>query len=97
MLKVSRIQDGSTVRSTSLGSLPLTALDTIELESVGKSSSESFFHPLLVVGSLDNRIYSYNVDYGRVMWSYFAHDDSITAVKVVENSDDKKSVLLTAG
>lgn len=97
MLKVSRIQDGSTVRSASLASLPLTALDTIELENAGKSSDGDFFHPLLVVGSLDNRIYSYNVDYGRVMWSIFAHDDSITAIKVVENPNDKKSILLTAG
>ena len=72
---------GSLVRSTSVSDLPLSCM------SLAKSSVQSMMgfgarssHPVVLVGSYDNCVHAYSVEYGRVLGSMAAHDDAVSSV-----------------
>ncbi|KAL3282016.1 hypothetical protein HHI36_005219 [Cryptolaemus montrouzieri] len=79
-LKVFSIEYKRQIRSANVGNMPLSSC--IQLPDIN----------VLVVGSWDNQIVLYDLDYGKVTESVFAHEDAITCM-----SWGIKSNLLVSG
>ncbi|KAK9870435.1 hypothetical protein WA026_008004 [Henosepilachna vigintioctopunctata] len=79
-VKVFSIEYRRQIRSANIGNMPLSSC--IQLPNVN----------VLVIGSWDNQIVLYDLDYGKVTESVFAHEDAITCM-----SWGSKSNLLVSG
>lgn len=76
-IKVYSVTDGIQLRSTKLGSLPLSSL------ALAKSMDA---YPIVLAGSFDNCIYVYSVDYGRALAKVRVHDDTVSCLQIMESS-----------
>ncbi|XP_068621017.1 protein FAN-like [Battus philenor] len=79
-LKVYDMVQGKQMRSIVLSSTPLSSCVMVDENTVA-------------AGSWDNEIYLYNVEYGRVVESFRAHDDSVSCLLWI----DKEHFLISGG
>ncbi|XP_057822900.2 uncharacterized protein LOC131035250 [Cryptomeria japonica] len=79
-VKVYSISDGLQLRSTKLGSLPLSSL------ALAKSTDA---YPVVLAGSFDNCVYAYSVDYGRALGKVRVHDDTVSCLQIIDSSSQK--------
>lgn len=68
LLKVFSIENNRQIRSASIGSMPLSSC----LQLPNKN--------ILIVGSYDNNIIFYDLDFGRIMHTLLAHDDAVSCL-----------------
>lgn len=76
-IKVYSVTDGIQLRSTKLGSLPLSSLALA-------NSMDAY--PIVLAGSFDNCVYVYSVDYGRALAKVRVHDDTVSCLQIMESS-----------
>ncbi|KAJ3655160.1 hypothetical protein Zmor_014297 [Zophobas morio] len=79
-LKVFSLQQNRQIRSANIGYMPLSSC--VQMPNVN----------ILVIGSWDNQIILYDLDYGKVTESVLAHEDAITCI-----SWGTKSNILVSG
>ncbi|KAH9320915.1 hypothetical protein KI387_015554, partial [Taxus chinensis] len=79
-VQVYSISDGLQLRSTKLGSLPLSSL------ALAKSTDA---YPVVLAGSFDNCVYAYSVDYGRALGKVRVHDDTVSCLQIIESSSQQ--------
>lgn len=73
-IKLFSLTDNRFIRSTKIGDLTLSSCAFLPQ------------HPTLIaMGSWDNHLYLYNVNYGRILSTTQAHDDAISTIDVKEN------------
>ncbi|XP_072024442.1 protein FAN-like [Amphiura filiformis] len=72
-LKLYSLEDQRQLRSVSLSSLPLSCLAVIPDKKQA------------LVGSWDNSVYLYSIDYGRVLDTLVAHDDAVSSLWLRDN------------
>lgn len=76
-IKVYSIEEGSQIRATKLGNLPLSAL------ALAGSCDK---YPIVLAGSYDNCLYAYSVDYGRALGKIRVHEETVSCVKIIDHS-----------
>ncbi|CAH1778819.1 unnamed protein product, partial [Owenia fusiformis] len=74
LLKMYSVQDNKQLRSVNLSNMALSCCVLIPHTNT------------VVVGSWDNNIYFYSIDYGRILDTVYAHDDAISALKLSDNT-----------
>eukprot|EP00210_Caulerpa_lentillifera_P008159 g7792.t1 len=92
-LRMFSLDSGQQLRSTRIernsgGGIPLSDLDLLP-------HMKPNFQPLALIGSYDNSVYVYSIEFGRVVGFFDAHEDAVSVVKLMR-SRDRYDRLMTA-
>lgn len=80
-IKVYNSNGRSRIRSTIVSDMPIASMSLARssIQSMMGFTAEST-HPVVLIGSYDNFVHAYSVEYGRVLGTMAAHDDAISSV-----------------
>lgn len=92
-LKMFSLENGSQIRSARIErvagkGIPLSGMDLLP-------HLKPNMQPLALVGSYDNSVYAYSIEFGRLIGFYTAHDDAVSVVKLLR-SKRRSSRMITA-